>query len=60
MNVMGQIEPATVSLEELLDRARALRPMLAERASQTETDRRVSAEITRIMVESGLYRLGQP
>lgn len=60
MNVMGKIEPATVSLEELLDRARALRPMLAERASQTETDRRVSAEITQIMVDSGLYRLGQP
>jgi len=60
MNVMGQIEPATVSLDELLDRAKALRPMLAERASQTEIDRRVSAEITQLMVDSGLYRLGQP
>lgn len=48
------------AIEDLLDRARALRPMLMERAAATEAERRVSDEVTRALVEAGLYRLGQP
>lgn len=48
------------TIDILLDRARALRPMLMEQAAATEADRRVSDAVTRIMVEAGLYRLGQP
>ncbi|MDH7639029.1 acyl-CoA dehydrogenase family protein [Sphingomonas oryzagri] len=64
MNVMTPVAASVnddpPSIETLLDRARALRPMLMERAAATEADRRVSAEVTRILVEAGLYRLGQP
>jgi alkylation response protein AidB-like acyl-CoA dehydrogenase len=48
------------TIDELIERARALRPMLQERAAQTEADRRVGDETTEILVEAGLYRLGQP
>jgi 3-hydroxy-9,10-secoandrosta-1,3,5(10)-triene-9,17-dione monooxygenase len=48
------------AIEDLLDRAKALRPMLMERAAATEAERRVSDEVTRALVEAGLYRLGQP
>lgn len=61
MNLMSEIEPAAgASLEDLLERARMLRPMLGERTAQTEIERRVSAQTTQIMVDQGLYRLGQP
>lgn len=48
------------TLDVLIDRARALRPMLQERANQTERDGRVSDDVTRQLVDAGLYRLGQP
>lgn len=45
---------------ELLDRARALQPWLAEHAAETEANGRVSEETTRKLVEADLYRLAQP
>lgn len=44
----------------LLQRARELRPLLRERAAQTEKDRRVSDEITNRLKAAGLYRTVQP
>ena len=44
----------------LLDSAVQLRPRLAERARQTEQDRRVSADVTDLLKEAGLYRVVQP
>jgi resorcinol 4-hydroxylase (FADH2) len=63
MNLMSPMAGAIdgrLTIDELLDRARALRPMLMERASATEAGRRVSEDVTRALVEAGLYRLGQP
>jgi 3-hydroxy-9,10-secoandrosta-1,3,5(10)-triene-9,17-dione monooxygenase len=64
MNVMNHVDTSRQDVmpspDELIDRARALRPLLAERAGKTEEDRRVSADVTRMMVEAGLYRIGQP
>ena len=44
----------------LLDVAKQLRPLVAKRARQTEQDRRVSAEVTNLLKEAGLYRVVQP
>ncbi|HEX7781601.1 MAG TPA: acyl-CoA dehydrogenase family protein [Sphingobium sp.] len=64
MNLMSSIGDTVrheqPGVDELLERARALRPMLMERAGETEAERRVSAEVTQLMVDAGLYRLGQP
>lgn len=54
------VDAGRPAIEELLDRARALRPMLMDRAAATEAEGRVSADVTRMLVETGLYRLGQP
>ncbi|NYT69157.1 acyl-CoA dehydrogenase family protein [Pusillimonas noertemannii] len=45
---------------ELLERARALAPIVRERAEQTERDRRVSADVTTLLKQAGLYRAVQP
>jgi len=50
----------TPSVSELLGRARALRPILRQRAQQTETDRRVSVEVTDLLKDAGLFRAVQP
>lgn len=47
-------------VEDLVDRARGLRPLLAERAEATERDRRVSDDTTAQLKKAGLHRLGQP
>ena len=65
MNAMTMIrrEDVTVTvpaLDELLERARALRPLLLERAADTERERRLSAEASAILRDAGLLRLGQP
>lgn len=60
IKVEERLQASTPPIDELLERARTLRPMLADRAQQTEADRRVSADVTQVMVEAGLYRLGQP
>lgn len=64
MNLMSPVTRPTEddkpTIDELLERARTIRPALMERATATEADRRVSAEVTRLMVDAGLYRLSQP
>ncbi|EQB11799.1 acyl-CoA dehydrogenase family protein [Sphingobium lactosutens] len=49
-----------MAMDDILAQARSLRPMLAERAAQTETEGRVSQEVTQLLKQAGLYRLGQP
>ncbi|MGF6773988.1 alkylation response protein AidB-like acyl-CoA dehydrogenase [Paraburkholderia sp. GAS199] len=44
----------------LLDAAAQLRVVVAQRARQTELDRRVSADITQQLKDAGLYRVVQP
>jgi alkylation response protein AidB-like acyl-CoA dehydrogenase len=44
----------------LLDAAIQLRPLVTKRARQTEQDRRVSADVTSLLKEAGLYRVVQP
>ncbi|WP_250516279.1 acyl-CoA dehydrogenase family protein [Caballeronia sp. INDeC2] len=46
--------------ERLLDAAVELRTFVAQRARQTELDRRVSAEVTQLLKEAGLYKVVQP
>ena len=56
-------QPASPDLDvfaRLLDAAVQLRPRLAKRARQTEQDRRVSADVTNLHKEAGLYRVVQP
>jgi alkylation response protein AidB-like acyl-CoA dehydrogenase len=55
----GSTEPVP-STNELIERAVALRPMLLDRAAQTERDRCVSADTTAELVRAGLYRICQP
>jgi alkylation response protein AidB-like acyl-CoA dehydrogenase len=45
---------------QLVDRARALAPVLAERAAQAERDRRISKDSDRDFREAGFYRALQP
>jgi alkylation response protein AidB-like acyl-CoA dehydrogenase len=51
---------ARPAFSELLQRAVQLRPLLRERARQTESERRVSADVTRLLQDAGLYRSLQP
>ncbi|WP_439685501.1 Flavin-dependent monooxygenase, oxygenase subunit HsaA [Cupriavidus oxalaticus] len=44
----------------LMEAAAQLRPLVAQRARQTEIDRRVSAEVTGLLRDAGLYRVVQP
>lgn len=48
------------ALDELVSRAAALRPVLAERAAATERNRRVSSETTRLLADNGLLTMCQP
>lgn len=50
----------SVSVEELVQRARDLKPELAARTSQTEADGRVSDELTELVKDAGLNRVSQP
>ena len=58
--------PPTASLADddqfarLFDAAVELRAVVAQRARQTEQDRRVSADVTQLLKEAGLYRVVQP
>lgn len=60
MNVQSPTASAVVSPATLLERARALVPLLAERAAETENKRRVSDEVIEAMREADLYRVLQP
>ena len=44
----------------LMDSAVELRAVVAARARQTEQDRRVSADVTQLLKDAGLYRVVQP
>lgn len=46
--------------DDIVARATALRPVIAERARQTELDGRVSDDTTRLLREAGIFRMGQP
>jgi alkylation response protein AidB-like acyl-CoA dehydrogenase len=53
--------PAAVpSAEELVARARALRPLLAANASQGEADRRVVEESITALADAGLFKISVP
>src|SRR3984957_13102463 len=49
--------PATA---ELVERARAIRPLLAANAGQGEADRRVPEESIKAMVDAGLFKIAVP
>src|SRR3954451_1823836 len=51
---------ADVGYEEMLARARALKPVIAERAETCERLRRLPDETERDLHESGLFRVAQP
>jgi len=61
-----QVVPASTFLSDderfaqLLDAAGEIRLVVAQRARQTELDRRVSVEVTDMLKEAGLYRVLQP
>lgn len=58
-NVASSLETAS-SIEDLVDRARALYPVLAEQTERTERDGRVSEELTRVIKDADLHRVMQP
>ena len=45
---------------ELVERIRALQPMLAKNAAQGETDRRVVEESITALTDAGAFRIAQP
>jgi 3-hydroxy-9,10-secoandrosta-1,3,5(10)-triene-9,17-dione monooxygenase len=49
-----------VTPDELLERARALRPLLTERAAETEALRKPPPDVHRAVDEAGFYRLLMP
>lgn len=51
---------ADVGYEEMLSRARALKPVLAERAETCERLRRLPDETERALHDAGLFRVAQP
>jgi alkylation response protein AidB-like acyl-CoA dehydrogenase len=66
MNISATIEAGeplnagVPTMAVLLERGRALVPLLKERAEQTERDRRVSADAMTVIKEQQLHRLMQP
>ena len=64
MNQIAQIEPGRTdgvpSADEMVARAAALRPMIFDRAAQTEAEGRVSDDVTRRLAEAGIFKMGQP
>lgn len=54
------LEHSAQPFGELLQRAREIAPIVRQRAQQTERDRRVSAEVTHMLQQAGLYRAVQP
>ncbi|MDH6219126.1 acyl-CoA dehydrogenase family protein [Streptomyces pseudovenezuelae] len=54
------LSPAPHSDTELVDRVRALRPLMAEQAPRTEQNRRVTGEVVTALTEAGVYRMNVP
>jgi alkylation response protein AidB-like acyl-CoA dehydrogenase len=57
---MDTLEAKTASRDELLERARALVPLVRERAAEAEKNRRLSADVVEAMRGAGLCRVMQP
>lgn len=49
-----------VTTQELIDRVRALKPLLAKNAAQGEADRKVADESIQALVSAGAFRIGVP
>ena len=58
MSVLSVSAPPSV--EELVARARALIPMLRERADSVEQQRMVSSETIHAFIEAGFFKILQP
>ena len=54
------MQTSNVTPEVLLERARAIAPLLAERVAQTERDRQVSPETITLLRDADLYRVFLP
>ena len=54
------VEPSAAQSETIVERARALKPLLRERAAKTERARRVLPESIEAIRETGLFQLLQP
>ena len=54
------VAPPDVTPDELLARARALRPLLTERAAETEALRRPPEDVHQAVDDAGFYRLLMP
>ena len=48
------------STQELLERARALKPLLARNAAQAEDERRIPEENVAALDEAGLFKITMP
>lgn len=59
-NTETNFKQTVPSVEELVKRAQALGPILREKARETEINRRVSAEVTDLIRETGLYNTIKP
>jgi len=60
MHAAHEVKTITPAPEEIIARARALIPVLAERAPKAEQDRRVPRETIADMQAAGLFRVFQP
>ena len=60
VEVLKRSDVAKPTVEELVQRARDLRPELSARTQQTERDGRVSEELTGLVKAAGLNRVSQP
>jgi len=57
---MDTFEPKTATRDELVERARALVPLVRERSAAAEKNRRLSADVVDAMRGAGLCRVMQP
>lgn len=59
-NAMTTADTTTPTRQELVDRARALVPLLAEHAADTDTSRVIDEQVLDAITTAGLLRLGIP
>ncbi len=58
--MLEQITTAETSAQELVERAKALRPLLQKNAVRTEEDRHVAEENIQAIADAGLFRITVP
>ena len=51
---------ASDAADGLVDRIRALQPLIREHAPRTEQERRVTSEVVAALTDAGLYRMNVP